>query len=311
MTAKIEALRPNHTRPGALDLAPIIAELRHSRDVTHNIRLAGKVTEVPEVSAISEALDSITTALFPTHLGPSGLTTKSLDLFVGNALSTSFLRLGDQIARGLRFDTYGLATQDAQLQSHRIISGFAKQLPAIRAILVSDLRAAQRRDASAGTLAEILICHPGIRAIIHYRLAHALHQLGARFVARIISALAHSTTGIDIHPGARIGSGFFIRKGLGISIGETAVIGDDVCLHPGVTLGENDYTGTPRPSAATPRHPIVESNVVIHAGATILGRITIGAGSVIGGNLWVTRSVPPGSVLTQAAPAVGTMQSLE
>jgi serine O-acetyltransferase len=310
MTAKIARLRPNGTKAEPLDLTAVVAALRHSREVTHNIRLGGKVTEVPAVTVIAECLDGIVMALFPTHLGPHGVNQGSADLFVTNALSTALLRLGDQVARGLRFDAEALHPRDAQIVAERIVQDFAKQLATIRALLVSDLRAAQRRDPSAASLAEILICYPSTRAIIHHRLAHVLHAKGARFIARTIAALAHATTGIDIHPGAQIGQGFFIRKGMGVTIGESAVIGDNVTLHQGVTLGDND-DGEQSLNRTTARHPIVENNVIIHAGATILGRITVGAGSVIGGNVWLTRSVPPGSAVTQAAHAMSAIQTFD
>lgn len=311
MSAKIEALRPERHTLRKFDLQGVVQELRHSREVTHNIRLGGKVTEVPAALAIGEVLDGIVTSLFPTHLGPHGLNHDSIDLFVTNALSTALLRLTDQIARGLQFDAKGLAPPEAQRRAEDIVQSFATHLPVIRALLVSDLRAAQQRDPSAETMAEVLICYPSSRAIIHHRIAHALHGLGARFVARIISALAQSTTGIDIHPGAKIGPRFFMSRGMGVVIGETASIGENVCLHQGVTIGEGELTGLTPGDRRALRDPIVEDNVTIHAGASILGRITIGAGSVIGGNVWLTRSVPPGSVITQAMHAVSTLQVLD
>ena len=311
MSGKIALLKPARARSQPFDWGPVVAELRHSRDIAHNIRLGGKVTEVPSANAIAEVLEGIVTSLFPTHLGPHGLNHESLDLFVTNTLSTSFTRLGDQIARGLQFDSKGLAPLEAQRRAETIAQELARQLPVIRGLLVSDLKAAQRREASADSLAEVLICYPSSRAIIHHRIAHALHALGARFVARIIAALAHSTTGIDIHPGARIGPGFFISRGMGVVIGETAVIGENVCLHQGVTLGESEMAQAAGSLRRTLRHPIIEDNVVIHAGASILGRITIGAGSIIGGNVWLTRSIPPGSAVTQAAHAVSTIHSLD
>jgi serine O-acetyltransferase len=303
MSTRIETLKPTRARPRSLDLAPVVEALRHSRDVAHNIRLAGKVTDVPLASVIVEIVDSIVTSLFPTHLGPQGLNPQSVDVFVSNTLSTALTRLRDQLLRGLSFDAPGLPAAVAQHRADEIVQGFAHQLPSIRALLVSDLKAAQQREPSTGSLAEVLICHPAARAIIHYRLAHALHETGARFVSRIVGAIAQSTTGIDIHPGASIGPGFVISRGTGVVIGETALIGENVFLHQGVTLGE---TQTARETVArAPRHPILENGVVIHAGATLLGRITVGAGSVIGGNVWLTRSVPPGSAVTQAAHAVG------
>ncbi|MFO1131625.1 MAG: serine O-acetyltransferase EpsC [Hyphomicrobiales bacterium] len=311
MSGKIAMLRAARPKPEKFNLGPIVSELRHSRDISHNIRLGGKVTEVPAASAIAEVLEGIVTSLFPTHLGPHGLKHDSIDLFVTNTLSTSFARLTDQVARGLQFDAKGLAPLEAQRRAEGVIHGVARQLPAIRALLVSDLRAAQQRDSSATSLAEVLICYPSSRAIIHHRIAHALHLQGARFVARIVAALAQATSGIDIHPGARIGPGFFVGHGMGVVIGETSVIGSNVCLHQGVTLGEAEVAEGSRPLRRILRHPIIEDNVVVHAGASILGRVTIGAGSIIGGNVWLTRSVPPGSSVTQAAHAVSTIHSLD
>jgi serine O-acetyltransferase len=150
---------------------------------------------------------------------------------------------------------------------------------------------------------EILLCYPGIQAVIHHRLANVLYKLGAPMIARIIAELAHSATGIDIHPGAQIGSGFFIDHGTGVVIGETAIIGQRVRIYQAVTLGAKRFNvgedGVLEKGQL--RHPILEDDVVVYAGATILGRITIGKGSSIGGNVWLTRSVPPGSVITQAS----------
>ena len=141
-----------------------------------------------------------------------------------------------------------------------------------------------------------------MRAVIHHRVAHALHGLGAPVVARIIAELAHSQTGIDIHPGAQIGAGFFIDHGTGVVIGETAIIGERVRLYQAVTLGAKRFSVDESGSLVKgqPRHPIIEDDVVIYAGATILGRVTIGRGSSIGGNVWLTRSVPPNSNVLQA-----------
>ncbi|HWB00562.1 MAG TPA: hypothetical protein VG713_18845 [Pirellulales bacterium] len=143
-----------------------------------------------------------------------------------------------------------------------------------------------------------MACYPGIVAITYHRLAHGLYQLGTQLTARVIAEIAHSLTGIDIHPGAAIGDSFFIDHGTGVVIGETAVVGNRVCLHHGVTLGAVRVAAGR--NAALGRHPLVEDDVVIYAGATILGRVTIGRGSVIGGNVWITRSVPPGIHIAQA-----------
>ena len=149
----------------------------------------------------------------------------------------------------------------------------------------------------------MLLCYPGILAVIHHRLANHLYTAGLPLLARIGSEIAHSATGIDIHPGAQIGHSFFIDHGTGVVIGETAIIGNRVRIYQAVTLGAKRFTAdeTGQLHKGRARHPIVEDDVVIYAGATILGRITIGQGSTIGGNVWLTRSIPPGSNITQAS----------
>jgi serine O-acetyltransferase len=184
------------------------------------------------------------------------------------------------------------------------VKEFTAVLPRVRALLDTDVRAAFNGDPSARSIDEIVFSFPGIAAIIRHRLAHQLYRHGVTMIARIIAEHAHSETGIDIHPGAEIGEGFFIDHGTGVVIGETAIIGRNVRLYQAVTLGakrfEADGDGALRKNY--PRHPIVEDDVVIYAGATILGRVTVGRGSSIGGNVWLTQSVPRNSNVTQAKP---------
>ncbi|NYS41448.1 serine acetyltransferase, partial [Pseudomonas syringae pv. actinidiae] len=183
-----------------------------------------------------------------------------------------------------------------------LIQGFATALPAIRLLLDTDVLAAYHGDPAARSVDEVLLCYPGILAVIHHRLAHHLYRAGLPLLARISSEIAHSATGIDIHPGAQIGPSFFIDHGTGVVIGETAIIGERVRIYQAVTLGAKRFPADEdgQLQKGHPRHPIVENDVVIYAGATILGRITIGQGSTIGGNVWLTRSVPAGCNLTQA-----------
>ena len=187
-------------------------------------------------------------------------------------------------------------------QSAIITQAFAKQLPQIRRLVDSDIKAAYEGDPAARNIDEVLVCYPGIMATMHYRLGHVLYQLGVPLIARMISEIAHSETGIEIHPGAQIGGSFFIDHGTGVVIGETAVIGNNVRLYQAVTLGAKRFPVDENGALVKGnlRHPIVEDDVVVYAGATILGRITIGRGSTIGGNVWLTRSVPPGSNVSQA-----------
>jgi len=183
------------------------------------------------------------------------------------------------------------------------VRDFGAALPSIRTLLDSDVLAAYRGDPAARSVDEVLLCYPGIQAMIHHRIAHQLYLLGVPLLARLVAELAHGETGIDIHPGARIGPGFFIDHGTGVVIGETAEIGSNVRLYQAVTLGAKrfatDDDGQLQKGGA--RHPIVEDDVVVYAGATILGRVTIGSGSTIGGNVWLTHSVPPGSLIAQAS----------
>ena len=187
-------------------------------------------------------------------------------------------------------------------RAQAIVRDFAAELPTTRGLLVSDLRAAFAGDPAAEGFPEIILGYPGMTALLHYRLAHALHVRGAPLLARLVSEIAHSKTGIDIHPGAKIGASFFIDHGTGVVICATAVIGDRVRIYQAVTLGARrfpaDVSGALVKGHA--RHPIVEDDVVIYAGATILGRITIGRGSTIGGNVGKRDTMPPFSQISQA-----------
>jgi len=212
--------------------------------------------------------------------------------------------LDEQVRRELRFTLAFTPGSEATVETVApgIVNGLAQSLPRIYELLSSDIRAAYDGDPSAKSAEEVLLSFPGIKAVIHHRIAHELYLLGVPILARIIAELSHSATGIDIHPGAEIGGHFFIDHGTGVVIGETAVIGERVRLYQAVTLGAKflpaDETGAL--IKGEPRHPIVEDDVVIYAGATVLGRVTVGRGSVIGGNVWLTRSVPAGSKVVQA-----------
>jgi serine O-acetyltransferase len=280
----------------------IVAELRVSREETHSIRRDGEARRAPSRETLEDILDRLTEALFPRHYGRFDLDGENIDYFVGHTLSIALDQLCEQIHRGALFigDELlpGFHYQDAIELTRRFASG----LPSLRGLLISDLRAAFVGDPAARNFPEILIGYPGMTAIIHHRLAHILHGLDARLVARLVAEIAHTRTGIDIHPGASIGSGFFIDHGTGVVIGETAIIGDNVRIYQAVTLGARHFPTDDEGKLikGDARHPIVEDDVVIYAGATILGRITIGRGSTIGGNIWLTQDVPPNSIVTQA-----------
>lgn len=287
-----------------LDIPDIVQKLRdvrvHSLEQRHR---RNKPPKLPSRQSLQKIVDGISAALFPNRLGTPGLKEEAVDYFVGFTLDMALRELNTQIQLELRYsaDTEHDKTPSIEA-SLRKTRAFAKALPQIRQLLDSDLDAAYEGDPAARSLDEVLVCYPGISAIIYYRIAHELHTLGLPLIARIISEIAHSATGIDIHPGAAIGQGFFIDHGTGVVIGETAVIGNQVRLYQAVTLGAKRFPTDEEGHLikGNARHPILEDRVVIYAGATILGRITIGAGSVIGGNVWLTRSVPPNSQITQA-----------
>ncbi|MEM5318435.1 serine O-acetyltransferase EpsC [Paraburkholderia sp. JHI869] len=284
-------------------LEQIVADLRASREERHRTRHPLGIRELPSRDAVVNIVAGLRAALFPTHYGAPDLTDESIDYYVGHTLDSTLRLLAEQIRRALRFlpESAGASDDELRARAFDVAREFGRQLPDIRALLVSDIQAAFTGDPAAQHITEILLCYPGVWAMTHHRLAHALHRLGVPLLARFINEIAHSATGIDIHPGAQIGSSFFIDHGTGVVIGETAIIGERVRVYQAVTLGAKsfaaDLDGTLVKGNA--RHPIVEDDVVIYAGATILGRVTIGRGSVIGGNVWLTHSVPPGSSVRQ------------
>jgi len=295
------------------DLSALVEQLHYSREVSHHIRHRGVVRELPSLDALRAILADLAAALFPTHYGTRVLDADSIDYFVGTTLARALSDLNEQIRRSLRFipenadpSQHAAVAQasDAELRARaqELTGAFAAELPAIRNLLVSDVQAAWQGDPAATHKSEILLCYPGMRAILHHRLAHLLYRLDLRFLARMIASLSQQATGIDIHPGAQIGPSFFIDHGTGVVIGETTIIGERVRLYQQVTLGAKRFVADEHGVLVKgqARHPIVQDDVVIYAGATILGRVTIGAGSVIGGNVWITHDVPPDSAVSQA-----------
>ena len=287
-----------------LGINDVVAQLRQLRNASlQNRGRNDRPPKLPSRKALAAIVTGIAAALFPNRLGQPDLTTEGIDHYVGHTLDVALRSLNEQVGRELLFhsELASLSADDAA-RALEITRGFGQSLPRVRELLDSDILAAFQGDPAARSIDEVLVCYPGIQAILHYRLASLLYQQGALLTARMMSELAHSETGSDIHPGARIGERFFIDHGTGVVIGETAVIGRNVRLYQAVTLGAKRFPagedGTLVKGEA--RHPIVEDDVVIYAGATVLGRVTIGRGSTIGGNVWLTRSVPPGSSVAQA-----------
>ena len=291
------------------DLPGIVRELREARESWRHRNSRDRDSgdrEFPSPDRVREQLTLLRGALFPLRLGPSDLKRDGEDFFVGHALDRALNGLVEEarleLASRQRDGGGEHRPADIVQKAQARIAEFARSLPGLRSLLDTDAEAAFQGDPAARSVDEVLLCYPGIQALIHHRIAHRLHSLDLPLLARIVAELAHSETGIDIHPGASIGKYCFIDHGTGVVIGETSVIGDHVRLYQAVTLGAKRFEAADDGSLVKgqPRHPVVEDDVVIYAGATILGRITIGRGSSIGGNVWLTRSVPPGSQITQA-----------
>jgi serine O-acetyltransferase len=282
----------------------IVAELRQLRAASQLSRYRRAAPRLPSREAISDIVGSLISALYPRHFGPPGLDARDADAFVARTLAIALPALKHEIELALALEQEGArdAANANPPSAAEITRSFAVALPKIRAALDKDVRAAFANDPSAKSIDEVIFCFPGVAAIMRHRLAHELYRLGAPLLARIVAEIAHALAGVDIHPGAEIDEGLFIDHGTGVVIGETAVIGRNVRIYQAVTLGAKRFEvgGDGELRKSYPRHPIVEDDVVIYAGATILGRITIGRGSSIGGNVWLTETVPPGSRITQA-----------
>jgi serine O-acetyltransferase len=300
----VTALRESRREPEELDLADIVVQLRGLRTAAQKRRYRGAPPPLPSREIVIDLVDDLVAALYPRHYGPADLNPAEVDAFVAKTLESALRTLKRQIELELALakEWRGDNPIDAPLRAVEAVNAFTAVMPRVRALLDTDVRAAFDGDPSAKSIDEVVFCFPGFVATIRHRLAHELYTLGITMIARIIAEHAHSETGIDIHPGAEIGEGFFIDHGTGVVIGETAVIGRNVRLYQAVTLGakrfETNWSGAL--SKNYPRHPIVEDDVIIYAGATVLGRVTIGKGSSIGGNVWLTQSVPPNSNVTQA-----------
>ncbi|MFY9655248.1 MAG: serine O-acetyltransferase EpsC [Methylocystis sp.] len=299
---------PHSFQHDALDVGEIVRSLSEHRKLSQQRRYPnGVVPELPSRAAIKAIVEDLVATLYPRHFGPAEVLPDGVDGFIASALKSALANLREQIRRELQLLDGADFVAQAQ-KAAEITHAFAKTLPKTRALLDTDIRAAFDGDPAARSFDEVIFCYPGVAAVIRHRLAHQLYLLGAPMLARIVAEIAHAETGIDIHPGAEIDESFFIDHGTGVVIGETTRIGKHVRLYQAVTLGakrfETDANGAL--VKGQPRHPIVEDNVAIYAGATVLGRITIGRGSSIGGNVWLTHSVPPGSNITQAKARVET-----
>lgn len=291
--------------PNALVLADVVDALCAANDgLTRRKTNKACRRVLPSREVLVEMVEKLRSVLFPGYYGTSDLTDETMRFHVGATLDRLVKVLAEQVKRGLCFSCEEDPSYcpTCEIRADEITRSFLARLPAVRRMLSLDVQAAYQGDPAATCPDEAIFSYPGIVAITNYRLAHELYQLGLPLIPRIITEHAHSITGIDIHPGATIGEMFFIDHGTGVVIGETTEIGNRVCIYQGVTLGAKSF---PLDEAGNPikgikRHPVVEDGVIIYSGATILGRVRIGKGSIIGGNVWLTKDVPAGSRITQA-----------
>ena len=261
--------------------------------------------ELPSLSKLSKIIDLFRAIIFPGYFGDTITDGDTLGYHMGVNLERLYSLLKEQVQNGLCFN----ATQDQCIESEKLAPDIAKalidKLPELKRIVSTDIKATFDSDPAAKSYGEVIFSYPTIRAVFNYRIAHELLRLGVPIIPRVITELAHSETGIDIHPGAKIGEYFSIDHGTGVVIGETSIIGNRVKLYQGVTLGAKSFTLDEKGNPINiPRHPILEDNVVVYANTSILGRITIGRDSIIGGNVWLTNSVPPGSRILQSKAIV-------
>lgn len=255
---------------------------------------------LPSLKNVKEIIALLWKVIFPELFCERTAIVSKMEYRIGIATEQLFQLLQEEIAIGLSCQGEPGKPEPTPSQANTLAAEVVATLPELKRKLYTDIHAIMRKDPAAGNEVEIILCYPSVRAMLHHRLAHLLFSKNIPYLPRIISELAHSQTGIDIHPGANIGEFFAIDHGTGVVIGETCVIGNFVTIYQGVTLGAKsfryDEEGVPM---NVPRHPIIEDNVTIYSNASVLGRITIGHDTVIGGNVWVTENVPPYSRVLQ------------
>jgi serine O-acetyltransferase len=268
--------------------------------------LEGK--DLPAKKVVIEVLEDLFTILFPGYLGDSEITKANVKYYLGTKLTSVYTRLTGEVEKSLKYICRKISEcpQDVcQKRAHVVVKELLEKLPEIRSMLSGDIEAAYIGDPAAVSSEEVILSYPCVLAISTYRIAHELYLNGVPLISRIMSEHMHSLTGIDIHPGAKIGKSFFIDHGTGVVIGETAEIGDNVKLYQGVTLGALSFPKDEKGNIikGRKRHPTIGNNVVIYSGATLLGpEAIVGDNVVIGGNVWITSPVAAGTKITIAAP---------
>lgn len=303
---------PSFRRNQSIVLSQAVAELSDMACHNNLFHLHRHASPLPSARSVGEIIDLLRQIIFPGYFGQSELNTHTLSLHLALHVDRLYALLTEQVAAGLCFEAtegktcagYALTLQEEQeihSRAEEIATAFVAKLPELRTKLAKDVEASYNADPAATSYGEIIACYPTVRALTNYRAAHLLLQLGVPLLPRLMSEMAHSETGIDIHPAAQIGEYFNIDHGTGVVIGATCIIGNHVQLFQGVTLGAKSFPldAEGNPIKHLPRHPILEDHVVVYSNATILGRITIGKGAVIGGNVWVTTDVPAGGKRAQ------------
>src|SRR5574344_444825 len=278
----------------------IIKQLANTKDYQTLCYKHSENKPMPSIDTLEKIVLLVRSILFPGYFGNSAINASTIKKHIASNIWDLEELLASQIFAGL-CTTCDKSLEKNKNYANEIANRFIERLPDIRKALLTDVQATYEGDPAAKNSTEIIFCYPAIRAISNYRIAHKLLMLGVPIIPRIITEMAHSETGIDIHPGAQIGNYFTIDHGTGVVIGATAIIGNNVQLYQGVTLGAKSFPldENGNPIKGIPRHPIIEDNVIIYSNATILGRITIGRGTVIGGNIWVTEDVPAGARIVQ------------
>jgi serine O-acetyltransferase len=286
-------------------LSSIVEELCSANEGPHGPFVRSPTGQsLPSRDVVIDLVEALRKVIFPGYFGVSDLSAESMRFHVGSTLDWVLRTLQEQVKRGLCFvcEDHPHRCPECEGEARSVSKSFLSRLPTVKRLLASDVQAAYEGDPAATSPDETIFCYPGVLGVMNYRLAHELHVLEVPIIPRMITELAHGATGIDIHPGATIGESFFIDHGTGVVIGETCIIGNRVRIYQSVTLGAKSFPldADGNPVKGIDRHPIVEDDVTIYSGATILGRVVIGRGSVIGGNVWLTRDVPPDSRISQA-----------
>jgi serine O-acetyltransferase len=283
-----------------LDTIKKLSQLEEFKDVCHE---QSNNDPMPSVDVLQEIVQLARSILFPGYFGDSAVNSQTMMYHIGVNIDRLHLLLAQQIKAGICFSCHNDLKQGAEIEKAGTekATKFIIQLPEIRKSLHTDVIAAYNGDPAAKSVGEVIFCYPSIKAISNYRVAHALLKLDVPLIPRIITEMAHSETGIDIHPGATIGNYFTIDHGTGVVIGETTIIGNNVKMYQGVTLGAKSFPldENGNPIKGIDRHPHIGNDVIIYSNSTILGNVTVGDGAVIGGNLWIDADVPANAKLAQ------------